>query len=265
MELNIFFSVVLLCMFSRNILALRELYMEQLCNQQINFLALNEDAILLRVSPQAYRRNLDCIVAIEPHPNKQLSVKLQNLDIDALPSGQCTDDYLTLYDGRTQAAQFLAGAPNQICGNRNVRTIPLADSYTTQRGYLTARFRSGPTNSIHRGFDMIISAFHLAPCKDNEYKCYNQRCIPENLRCSGFDHCGDRTPVCLLTNEAKAAVGVTAILILIAIIVIVAVCVWRKKRQTTFNDRVKQQKQRNHFEHSVAGESFKVKMNGQVH
>lgn len=83
--------------------------MEQLCNQQINFLALNEDAILLRVSPQAYRRNLDCIVAIEPHPNKQLSVKLQNLDIDALPSGQCTDDYLTLYDGRTQAAQFLAG------------------------------------------------------------------------------------------------------------------------------------------------------------
>lgn len=54
-----------------------------------------------------------------------------------------------------------SGAPNQICGNRNVRTIPLADSYTTQRGYLTARFRSGPTNSIHRGFDMIVSAFHL--------------------------------------------------------------------------------------------------------
>ena len=68
---------------------------------------------LLRVSPQAYRRNLDCIVAIEPHPNKQLAVKIQNLDIDALPSGQCTDDFLTLYDGRTNAAQFLAGmSPN---------------------------------------------------------------------------------------------------------------------------------------------------------
>lgn len=56
---------------------------------------------------------------------------------------------------------FVVGAPNQICGNRNVRTTPLADSYATQRGYLTVRFRSGPTNSIHRGFDMIVTAFHL--------------------------------------------------------------------------------------------------------
>ena len=59
--------------------------MEQLCGQQINFLALNEDAILIRVSQQAYRRNLDCIVAMEPHPNKQIAVKIMNLDIDALP------------------------------------------------------------------------------------------------------------------------------------------------------------------------------------
>jgi hypothetical protein len=87
-------------------------------------------------------------------------------------------------------------------------------------------------------YDYFIFIFVSAPCSDNEYKCYNQRCIPERLRCSGFDHCGDRTPVCLLTNEAKAAVGVTAVLILIAIIVIVAIFVWRKKRQTTFNDRV---------------------------
>lgn len=76
------------------------------------------------------------------------------------------------------------------------------------------------------------------PCASNEYTCNNQRCINENLRCSGLDHCGDGTRPCLLTAEAMAGIAVGGALLLIIIIAVIVFCVCRHKRKTNFSEKV---------------------------
>ena len=76
------------------------------------------------------------------------------------------------------------------------------------------------------------------PCQSNEYTCNNQRCIHENLRCSGYDLCGDGTNPCLLTGEAITGLAVGGGLLVVIIIALVVFFVCRRRRKTNFSEKV---------------------------
>ncbi|XP_033755238.1 neuropilin and tolloid-like protein 1 isoform X1 [Pecten maximus] len=245
--------------------ALQTYYMEEGCGASINMMTRNEDSIILRLSRNpTHRPNQDCVIAIEPPLGKDLSVTFRDLDVESGPTGQCATDFLRMYDGRSGQAQFVQGLPQTICGNNNMM---LTRSYETRLGYLTLQFQSRSQIVNRRGFELLISAFRRGPCQGGETQCYNGRCINNNLRCSGYDHCGDGTNLCPLPLEASVALGVGGIVVLVIIIAIIGVCIYKKKRSSSMKDEITKEQMRKEQYHNVSGESIRVKTasNGSMH
>lgn len=253
--------LVLFMISSISVNAIPEYYMEERCinNNIINLATETHEAVRLRLTRNpAYTRNINCVMVIQPPPGKKLIVRFNELDIQQLQTGQCLDALVAI-DGQDQAsARLLQGTPQQICGQSRP-----AQAYVTQQGPLLLRFASGQTNVARKGFDLLITAYKDGPCASNEYTCNNQRCINENLRCSGLDHCGDGTRPCLLTAEAVAGIAVGGALLLIIIIAVIVFCVCRHKRKTNFSEKAHaHDNRRNGYEPTVVqGESIKINGN----
>ncbi|KAK3085410.1 hypothetical protein FSP39_002905 [Pinctada imbricata] len=233
--------------------------MEEGCNSLINLGTTNDEAIQLKLTRNSiYSRNIDCTVAIQPPPGKNLVVKFNNMDIQQLQTGQCADILLAIDGIDRTSARYLAGAPQQICG-RNL----IGSSFVTSQGYLILRFRSGVTNQASRGFDATIAAFKQGPCSSNEYSCNNGRCIHGDLRCSGYDLCGDGTNPCLLTGEAITGLAVGGSILVIIIIALIVFCMCRHRRKTNFSEKAHEQRRADYEPTVVRGESIKINsMNG---
>ena len=84
--------------------------MEEGCNSLVNLATNNEEAVQLRLTRnQIYTRNIDCTLAIQPPPGKNLVIKFNDMDIQQLPTGQCADMLLAIDGIDRTSARYLAG------------------------------------------------------------------------------------------------------------------------------------------------------------
>ncbi|KAG8252019.1 hypothetical protein J6590_068227 [Homalodisca vitripennis] len=94
--------------------------------------------------PNKYPPNLDCAWVVEFQQDTNIHVKFEAVDLDP----DCSKDFLRLYNGENQGNPHLIPS---LCGN----TVP--GELKTQSNFMFLEFHSGPTNTSHKGFRIILT------------------------------------------------------------------------------------------------------------
>ncbi|KAL8608386.1 hypothetical protein ACOMHN_002619 [Nucella lapillus] len=175
--------------------------------------------VRLRLTSQAvYRPLMSCTVVLRAPPQHRLTVVVEWLDIAAGRfSGACTD-YLSAWNGEIgNRTTHVEGLDVTMCGQETPpsvmsegRSVTLHfDSNTIEDG---AGF-SLLFTSFHHGFSLLYTPFHHGECSGDEFRCDNDRCIDQRLKCDGDDNCGDGSDACLLSITTAALVLIVVTLI----------------------------------------------------
>lgn len=137
---------------------------------------------------------------------------------------------------------YIIGATNTR--NYSGYNIPPYSLYSSSN-WLNLTFTSGPSdrNRNYTGFRLYYTSYHFGKCKDNEYKCsIDGRCIPKEVKCDGFDNCGDwsdeRVKACGLSTGAIIGISVTCTLIGLSFIAMCVYCVYDSAKRRK-NSRIR--------------------------
>lgn len=126
----------------------------------------------------------DCIWIIRPS-NKYFHMKThESLEL-AIFSHMQNSSQLTIQRGQFSNGELLASFTESDVEKRNTFTTTISDGfYVHLRGNFTR----------NSSLALVYTVFDYSECYiGSEFRCANQKCIPIQLRCDGFDHCGDES------------------------------------------------------------------------
>ncbi|XP_046466404.1 cubilin [Neodiprion pinetum] len=89
--------------------------------------------------PNNYPRNRNCEWLIQMPPNHHVNLTFTEFDVEH--TGNCTDDYVRIYDGSTRDAPILgsycgnSNPPTQISYDNELLVVLRSDSYVTSKGF----------------------------------------------------------------------------------------------------------------------------------
>lgn len=126
-------------------------------------------------------RYFDCIWVIRPS-NKYYHMKshqsLQLASFSLLPTS-----LLTIRRGMSSRGELLGTFSEEIHNNNDTFVAPVQDGYYIQmKGNFT----------LNSTLALVFTVFSYTECyMGSDFMCANQKCIPIQVHCDGFDHCGD--------------------------------------------------------------------------
>ncbi|XP_074646015.1 uncharacterized protein LOC141902267 [Tubulanus polymorphus] len=149
-----------------------------------------------RPDTQYYTNNNECTMTFKAE-NKNWKIMLQVLEIDIpdiMPYHNLCNDALYVYDSdKVGTAMKEAGGNRGLCGTKLPQTLTVFSSGP----YLTVAFRTDTSGPRGKGFKLIVTAisndYRKHKSCGNNFKCDNQWCIDEDLKCDNVDHCGDNS------------------------------------------------------------------------
>uniref|UniRef100_A0A672IXT4 Suppressor of tumorigenicity 14 protein homolog n=1 Tax=Salarias fasciatus TaxID=181472 RepID=A0A672IXT4_SALFA len=126
--------------------------------------------------PNYYPPRITCEWTIQAPPGKGLKVTFKNFlvsepGVDATKN--CRKDFVRI-NGK------------KLCGEKLDGT--LTETSTTNK--MEVQFYSD-ASYVDRGFDAYFEAIDIKDPCPNQFQCRNQRCIRKELRCDGWNDCGD--------------------------------------------------------------------------
>ncbi|XP_030264304.1 ST14 transmembrane serine protease matriptase a [Sparus aurata] len=101
-------------------------------------------------------------------------------------SKDCRKDYVSVNE-------------KKLCGDKPVGTM----TETSNDNKMTVVFRSDGSY-VDRGFDAVFEAIDVKDPCPKQFQCRNQRCIKSDLRCDGWNDCGDMSDELNCKCDAKA-------------------------------------------------------------
>ncbi|KAL8591721.1 hypothetical protein ACOMHN_061813 [Nucella lapillus] len=195
-------------------------YMDEWCKTTLDLQVQGIEAaqVLLR-PPSRGLQYLNCPVTFKAPPGQRISFRFKGFDIRTTAKN-CDFDHVQIYED-VRPRQEITG---RMC---NI-TLPPEGVYTTtaQEGVVMLMKRKYEEDQL----ELIVTSFHLAPCRSGEFSCHNSHCIAEDLYCNDYDNCGDGSDMCLLNTEAIAAIVIAVIVLIIIIVVIVVVLMYRRSK-----------------------------------
>lgn len=127
-------------------------------------------------------RIFDCIWLMKP-PNTYAHLKTHiSLKIDTFEK-MAANSMLTVVQGTTSDNAILDVVRPNKGGHMRNYVVPLTSGF-----YIHLR----ATFAMQSRMALVYTAFSYLDCyMGSEFLCKNRKCIPVQLRCDGFDHCGD--------------------------------------------------------------------------
>ncbi|XP_045193344.2 uncharacterized protein LOC123549377 isoform X2 [Mercenaria mercenaria] len=143
-----------------------------------------------------------CQTNVEPWytwPN--LMFYFEDLDLD------CRLGYLQFFQSTTNATR-VKGLEDDICGDQKPEGVfTLGQERNLRIGYVARR-----SQYVEGVFSIIITAYADEPCPVHSFKCDNSRCIDREVRCEGYDSCGDGSGCRFdLSSAAIAAIIISSL------------------------------------------------------
>ncbi|GFO27224.1 neuropilin and tolloid-like protein 2 [Plakobranchus ocellatus] len=195
--------------------------------------------------PDSYPKGVNCSWIINVPEDKQILVRLEDLDIGPENFGKCRHSALRLYNG---FANEMTIQTLEWCGKLSEHQVPELE-YVTSTNRTVLRFVSSNRpqrvdQNGHRGFKLLWMALRvLEPgeecpdfhCEGGQYcpdgkSCISlpRYCIPKQLVCDGVHNCGpyddsDERRCTLEIVIMAACIAVPSLLVLM-LVVLVAVC-----------------------------------------
>ncbi|KAK3598885.1 hypothetical protein CHS0354_036188 [Potamilus streckersoni] len=216
--ITLFFSSVVY-----NVECIRTYYMIDYCGKEISMIQKHTYTGKLLVASPDFDKYLDCLVTIESwYFNPYIAFHFEQVSFD---TSDCTNSYVTFQDGNEDNSPSVEGMMNTTCGRNKTTNV-----FSTTTRYLRIHYRGNPSK-YH--FSIIFNCYEKGPCDSYEYECNSGWCINDELKCNGFNPCGDHSD-CHLKLSSGAVVGiVVGCIILVGISVSVAICIYcclRKKK-----------------------------------
>ncbi|XP_046333614.2 suppressor of tumorigenicity 14 protein-like [Haliotis rufescens] len=96
--------------------------------------------------------------------------------------------------------------------------------YTAPTGSMSFRFKTDYVTQTGQ-FDILVTAFSSSPCSSRRFQCDNDHCVSNDLKCNGFDDCGDNSDEnsgcdSILGTGAIAGIAVGAIVFIVIVVVL---------------------------------------------
>ncbi|XP_060600493.1 uncharacterized protein LOC132753942 isoform X2 [Ruditapes philippinarum] len=208
--------------------------MEDFCNQELRLplqwiyqtkLQLTDDDLFEKPdSDYPYNRLGYCETIIETwyYSFTRLMFYFEDLDLD------CDKGHLEFYVGENSDDR-IKGLEDDICGKSKPAGV-----FKVNSRYIRIKYVPVESQLISNVFSIIVTSFGYdsdGSCPSYGYVCDNSLCIEENIRCNGFDSCGDGSG-CDLTGAALIGVvigGIVGVLLIISIIVSFVCCFIHRK------------------------------------
>ncbi|XP_073706508.1 ST14 transmembrane serine protease matriptase a [Garra rufa] len=135
--------------------------------------------------PSYYPPNTTCQWDIEVPEGKFIKLKFPKFMVSSGSQNSCPGDYVQVVGKST------------LCGQQPANTMVTVSSNKT-----TVIFRSD-LSQVDRGFNATYEVFEPTdPCPE-KFQCDNKRCIDPDLRCDGWNDCGDSTDERKCNCDAK--------------------------------------------------------------
>ncbi|XP_078698156.1 uncharacterized protein LOC144925831 [Branchiostoma floridae x Branchiostoma belcheri] len=207
------------------------LYMYNMCGQTKNVGMKDSGIIKWRIG-DGYQSNYDCIMTLaSADPRLRINLRIDKIDLRG--SSLACMDTLTAYDGRGATGRSLfTGCDDDYLGRNMV--------YSSSGNAVSLRLSSTlGFGNVGDGFRIAYNTFYDASvsggrCQPGEFRCTNNRCIDQALKCDIDDDCGDRSDEsenkaeagCDFTKVFKGImkIGMTALIIIIVVVVLVCLC-----------------------------------------
>ncbi|GAB6027947.1 hypothetical protein CHUAL_002175 [Chamberlinius hualienensis] len=124
--------------------------------------------------------NLDCVITFQTDSVLQkFMLRFEQLQLD------CNTN-LYIYDGAHPYGDYKA----VYSCNNNENDV---DLIVTRNTFVTLRYKTDGWVSTGNTFRLVLTAYKDAPLDCRGFRCQNQLCIHEDLKCDRVDHCGDRS------------------------------------------------------------------------
>uniref|UniRef100_A0A8C5MHU1 LDL receptor related protein 12 n=1 Tax=Leptobrachium leishanense TaxID=445787 RepID=A0A8C5MHU1_9ANUR len=136
--------------------------------------------------PLEYPSRINCSWYIRANPGEFITVSFQEFDLQN--SDSCSFDWLTI--GPTQNYDGV-----RVCGS----TIP--PPYISVQDHVWIRFHSD-NRITKKGFRLSFFA-GKTKCSNDRFRCDNEKCISDTLKCNHVDDCGDGSDEKLCTKFTR--------------------------------------------------------------
>ncbi|XP_076448904.1 uncharacterized protein LOC143285476 [Babylonia areolata] len=182
--------------------------MSHYCGTVIDMKDLQLSTMRVRLTNQpAYRPRMNCNFALRAPPQHQLLMVVEWLDISAGGLSVACTDFFSAWNGELRnTTTNVDGLDVRVCGKE---APPPAAS---QGRSMTLHFNSNYQDE-GAGFSILVTAFHQGQCDQEEFRCYNGRCIDERLKCDDDDNCGDGSDNCVLSVSTVALVVIVVTIV----------------------------------------------------
>ncbi|XP_050949807.1 ST14 transmembrane serine protease matriptase b [Labeo rohita] len=127
--------------------------------------------------PSHYPPKSECVWNIEVPSGKHIKVKFDKLSIHSPDQNtiSCPADYLEISSRNTF----------RVCGEKPPKTV-----YTIKSNEATIKFHSD-LSYVSEGFSAEFLAFEPTDPCPGKFQCDNDLCVSPNLKCDGYNDCGD--------------------------------------------------------------------------
>ncbi|KAL3860799.1 hypothetical protein ACJMK2_010866 [Sinanodonta woodiana] len=198
-------------------------YINDYCGKEISMIRKHIYTGKLLVASSDFDNFIDCVVIIESwYFNPYIAFHFEQASFDA---SDCVDSYVTFQDGNEESSPSVEGMTSTTCGRNKTTKV-----FSTTSRYLRIHYRGNPSK-YH--FSIIFNCFEKGPCDSYEYECDSGWCINDELKCNGFNPCGDHSD-CHLKLSSGAVVGIiVGCIFFVGIAVSVTICIYcclRKKK-----------------------------------
>ncbi|KAI4891399.1 hypothetical protein NFI96_026095 [Prochilodus magdalenae] len=124
--------------------------------------------------PSHYPPQIQCVWDIEVPEEKHVKVTFTKFSMHEpqQTSHHCPKDYLEIND-------------NRMCGEKSANTV-----HTSKTNQLTVKFYSD-MSFVDQGFSAEFEAFQPSDSCPGKFHCDNDVCVNVQLKCDGYDDCGD--------------------------------------------------------------------------
>ncbi|XP_046550350.1 neuropilin and tolloid-like protein 2 isoform X3 [Haliotis rubra] len=215
---------VSLCLFHVNGFTPRVYYMDQQCTTS---LTVSKD---LRLKLTKYTNTkldmgMNCFLMLDAKvPGDRLMITVRSFHTKSSPF--CTKNSLQIDDENV----------NPLNGDSGDCGVVTDKVYTAPTGSVSFRFKTDFITQTGQ-FDILLTAFSDSPCEYGRFKCNNDHCVSPDLKCNGYNDCGDNsdenTDCGSLGTGPIAGIAVGAIVFIVIVVVLVLVVRHRRRHCVT--------------------------------
>ncbi|KAL4234071.1 hypothetical protein ACF0H5_005725 [Mactra antiquata] len=164
-------------------------YMNLICKEKI---LLNSRRAVI-ISPWVTNfppATQQCIMGVEENAyrNYKLVLTFKTMNLYMRSSGICDKSRLDVYDGQSIKDVDRITGNHGLCGTDTEKKF----YETTKTNFVILKYITNnlPAN-VSQYFEAVITPYHYGSCEEDEFRCSNNKCILNDLRCDSYNNCGD--------------------------------------------------------------------------